>query len=624
MSVKADYSWVDKKDSIKISLPLKGISAKKVDIFVSARSLKVNFSPYLLDILLFDQVNSVHHKAIVKDGTLHITLFKIKQDFWGKCEAEGDKQELLAVKQQALHTQEQLEAELKTKRTDRKVEEERTSVRKQMALEEEVRTRLETLQQEEKEAAEREVYATFAKLQEQEAAKNNPKKSGNHSTSALPKRLDSIQEEATSAQSKLDDDEIFADEDIEDYVAPSPLRQAKREEKEETYSRTEEEDIKYVPPPRSVEGKVTIKHTPRYFPTPMRESKQAEEEDWIAKNRQHLKKHGVLGKNVGSDVTEEDPVWLKAKGDDFFRTGDVQSALNAYSAAIDADPAFLACYANRSACYLKLGLHAQCKADCDMVLSKSVELADALPNSEEDIAKHNAERMKLMASIVKTYIRRGAAYCQMGQFHESLSDYCQALVKFQQLSGSAISQLGNITMESIQADIDRLKLLHQVEASKKEGDRLFGEKQLEGALEKYNAALLALPVHVSSLSNRSACKLALGDIEGAVQDCQQAVHLLQLATDDRTILPIGQQQASDMLAAILPPPKSAKRKQWLLKTLVRQAMALVQLDRIPAAIECYQQAHNLEPSDEQIAADLKKLQDLSSKGSETNTGPASD
>ena len=40
----------------------------------------------------------------------------------------------------------------------------------------------------------------------------------------------------------------------------------------------------------------------------MRESKAAEEEDWVAKNRQHLKKHAVLNgkasKGKGVDVSE--------------------------------------------------------------------------------------------------------------------------------------------------------------------------------------------------------------------------------------------------------------------------------------------------------------------------------
>ena len=59
------------------------------------------------------------------------------------------------------------------------------------------------------------------------------------------------------------------------------------------------DNVRYIPPPRSTGSstinKVDVDFTPRVFPTPMRESKLAEEDDWIAKNRRHLKKHGVLG-----------------------------------------------------------------------------------------------------------------------------------------------------------------------------------------------------------------------------------------------------------------------------------------------------------------------------------------
>ena len=66
----------------------------------------------------------------------------------------------------------------------------------------------------------------------------------------------------------------------------------------------EGDEIKFIPPPRnagisqSSDGKVDIVFTPRVFPTPLRESKAAEEEDWVAKNRRHLKKHGALGQNL--------------------------------------------------------------------------------------------------------------------------------------------------------------------------------------------------------------------------------------------------------------------------------------------------------------------------------------
>lgn len=80
----------------------------------------------------------------------------------------------------------------------------------------------------------------------------------------------------------------------------------------------------------------------------------AEEEDWIARNRRYLKNNPNA-----RDVTERDrecgaslrclctqssrsrhaaaAVWLKGKGDDFFRAGDYRGALNAYTAAVETD-----------------------------------------------------------------------------------------------------------------------------------------------------------------------------------------------------------------------------------------------------------------------------------------------
>ena len=39
---------------------------------------------------------------------------------------------------------------------------------------------------------------------------------------------------------------------------------------------------------------------------------------------------GELGGNDARDISEADPVWLKGKGDDFYRAGDFHAALNAF------------------------------------------------------------------------------------------------------------------------------------------------------------------------------------------------------------------------------------------------------------------------------------------------------
>ena len=63
----------------------------------------------------------------------------------------------------------------------------------------------------------------------------------------------------------------------------------------------EEEDEENVPPPppqiptvRPTKRVVNVNHTPRVFPTPMRESKLKEENAWVQKHRQHLHKNKML------------------------------------------------------------------------------------------------------------------------------------------------------------------------------------------------------------------------------------------------------------------------------------------------------------------------------------------
>jgi len=643
MPLTGEYKWNESNDTMKISIPLKGVSTSKVDILVSELTLKVNYAPYLIDIVLLKEVNELRHKAVVKEGVLHVTLFKKVEEIWGECERKDTKSTLNQIRTESLKKRELLEQEIATKKSDRRVEEERHAVRKQMALEEAERGRLDNVKLEEKKSAEQEVYETFARMQVEEQKKMktvlptvaSPKTIPQQST---PKPVQpAVITNTTSPVSPGKVTEIFddydmlsdVDSDVEKEVInkKSQMKIVEPIVQPETENDNLEEDIKYIPPPRNAlvdeetgeiidanadaaAGKVKINFTPRIFPTPMRESKIAEEEDWVAKNRRHLKRHGVLGKGLGkgADISEEDPTWLKAKADDFFRSGDTRSALNAYSAAIDMDNTFIACYSNRATCYLKLNMYPQCQADCDFAITHSLE-------ELQRRASDNSEKMKLLSSLVKLHLRRCSAFCQMGQYQESLNDYYQALTKYQHLDASMIASLTTISVQSIQSDIDRLKTLSHAEILKKEADTLFAEKDIQKALEKYNAAITLIPVHVSALSNRSGCKLALGLIESAIDDCKMAVDLLilsakPLSSGSNNQLLITNGQMKNMLNAVLPPPDSDKRKLWLLKTLLRKAVALTQIDRLEEAITDYEMAVEIDPTDDKIKADLANLRKL--------------
>lgn len=730
MPVRGEYRWNETNDSLRIEIPLKGVSPKKVDIFVSTSVLKINYSPYLVEIFLLKEVDAVKHKATVKDGVLTITLMKKIPEHWGtleisleEYERDQKKEHLLKKKQEALEQRTALEQKLAAEVTDRKITEERHAVKQQMALDEEFRNRLDQLKADEKKAAEEEVYRTFAALQQ-----NNQNFAGPSTTTtddSPPTKTASTKQHSTLIKDKevskrlIHEDVLLESydmiDDLEEDEALSPqkhqksppsntsadekqshrdvsepneddLEEEEEEEKEREVIETEADDIKYIPPPRhqtldtnAESSKVKINFTPRLFPTPMRESKAAEEEDWIAKNRRHLKRHGVLGKGLNkkgattADVSEEDPVWLKAKGDDFFRNGDIRSALNAYSAAIDAydvdftlftttstttnttlprlEANLIACLSNRSLCYLKLNLSQDCKIDCDIIVkSVQLQLSDLPPPpsaSSTDAAgvidPNQAERMKLWMTSIKILLRRGLVHCQLGKYTDSLADYTQAhVIMQQQLSTYYLEQLSHnyhITIETIQSDINRLKMIITAENAKKKGDILFADRAIDNAIEQYSHAIELIPIYVSAYSNRSACYLIKNELDLSISDCNFALDILTLKEDEELLNQHYQQSSSSssrssgpavinfstktisssspslsnfqvlrlMLHAIIPLPATDKHKQWLLNISLKKAVALIQSQRYEEAIEVYERLQTLDPQNETIKQDLSNL-----------------
>lgn len=463
------------------------------------------------------------------------------------------------------------------------------------------------------------MYAAFAKQEKERvtgeqkkhvpAGVGAPKPLGNAALAPAPiaqvnKRFDDI------------DSDIEDEEDTSEKARNRILSNTPSKPQVDDLNAVDDGEMRYVPPPRSTSsggpsgGKVGISFTPRIFPTPMRASQTAKEEDWIAKNRKHLKKHGVFSKNLkgAGDITEEDPAWLKAKGDDFYRNGDCRSAINAYSAAIDIDEAMIPCYSNRSACYFKLGLDGDCKDDCTAALN-------LLEEQRTDVDLDNAaELLSINTMSVKLLLRRGISHCRLGLLAEALQDY---------MHGNGILSLHpdinlpGITVKQVEQDARQLEKIVNADEKKKEADVCFGQRNLTRAAALYSEVLDTIPEHVGCLSNRSACKIASGDLEGCIQDCNVAVHYLQseqlkLGESGSIMSPVSDSSLS-MLYAVIPPPQSEKRKTWLLKTVVRRGAVLAQLGNFDAAIRDYGLALSLDPGNADLQTDLQNLVNTRSK-----------
>ena len=81
MPVSGSYEWDQTDDTIELSIPLKGVSPKLVDILLTEIYLKVSYRPFLLEIDLLHPVDETKSQAVLKDGSLLISLVKsVRED----------------------------------------------------------------------------------------------------------------------------------------------------------------------------------------------------------------------------------------------------------------------------------------------------------------------------------------------------------------------------------------------------------------------------------------------------------------------------------------------------------------------------------------------------------------
>ncbi|XP_029672846.1 dynein assembly factor 4, axonemal-like [Formica exsecta] len=154
-----------------------------------------------------------------------------------------------------------------------------------------------------------------------------------------------------------------------------------------------DESANAVPLPRR-SGTINITFSERVFPTPARESSLIEEQEWLSKQAEARRKTGFVVEDLRPE--EQDPQWLKDKGDDFFKAGNYLAAISAYTHGIKISNEMTALYVNRSAAHYALGNYHRCIDDC----SKVLELME--PKCESN-----------RVSRARCHARRGAALCKL-------------------------------------------------------------------------------------------------------------------------------------------------------------------------------------------------------------------
>lgn len=359
-----DYTWKESDVDLTITIPLKGVKGSKADIFSTNQYIKVNYPPYLFEVHLFALVVEEKCTAKVGNGVIEFVLIKEEPGIWGRLNSEESREKdfMTEKRAEAIEHAQKAAAELAEQKAKKKRDEDTYAIRQQMKLEEEERERIEQVKQEERDRAE--------------------------------KDLETWKEEKKPKQKS---------------PTPHVPLNKKRNNITPNTSIWKEKKTNIPPPPRKA-GSIQVRFTPRVFPTAARESKAQEEEEWLAKQAAARRIASADKTSSNGDINERNPEFLKDKGGEFFRTGNYEAAVNAFSEAIKLNPNLPQLFSNRAACYLAKGDNDKCINDC----TRALELFYPVVPSN-------------YVSRSKVFVRRGTAFANAEELGLALQDYEAAL-----------------------------------------------------------------------------------------------------------------------------------------------------------------------------------------------------
>lgn len=310
--------------------------------------------------------------------------------------------------------------------------------------------------------------------------------------------------EAKKHEHQARDAAPWLDEQYRHYDTTEEAAERKKKEEEEQAARPAPNEN--LPAPRSA-GKVELNFTHHRRNLPARERIETDEE--VAKREEDdYKQKKLENPDKARAPTHDQMMWLKMRGDHFYRTRDFRAAINAYTSCLELDPKNVQALSNRSVCALRLRLWADAISDA----TAAFELFKKVKREGKDEEEWEQELNKR----VRCLLRRGIAHTRLGMLEQAVADLDTA------------HKLVPDT-ELLKDDLEELRFAiaaHPYTKRKEEADKAFKQGDLCGSLLSYDAAIEADPGCFQALSNRAACHLRREDYKSCIGDCTGALYLL--------------------------------------------------------------------------------------------------
>ncbi|KAI8613830.1 hypothetical protein BC830DRAFT_1169924 [Chytriomyces sp. MP71] len=434
-----------------VSVPLNGVRSDKADIYANDSYIKINFAPFFYEADLADKVDTEESEAVIGDGCVKFTLKKIDPCLWGALKPNGSSAESIKARR-AEAFQRELERVEKYKKDKaiKKREEHYKLIQEQLNVERAEKAKFEAARLEEQRLAEDGIQKWKESLGMQRANETTKLEITSPTETAETARTDSAIFDANDdiyfVQAVVEltqacDEPSFHDEsDDDDELDMDAIRAKVRKQMDKMRDST--------PQPRG-SGTINFKFTSRGL-IPTSTARESEDVKWVHRINQAFEndaksRSGQLQDPLSVDEKNREfqsfsanshaeiqfclagpAIFLKDKGNSFFKTGNFESAVNAFTAALRLDAGMLPCLTNRAICHLKLENFPACIKDCTEALDRLTTDHEAL--SDRDPAAGITALPTLNANKVKVLVRRAAALAKMNRAAFAVKDYEAAVV----------------------------------------------------------------------------------------------------------------------------------------------------------------------------------------------------
>ncbi|XP_066149155.1 dynein axonemal assembly factor 4-like [Euwallacea fornicatus] len=328
-----DFIWKQSLNKVILCVPLHNVPSCKVDVFTSPQYLKLTFETFFFEAILLKAIN-VSQSICTK--TWKYVIFDLQkecEEMWDSLEVQGlTKEEKMKLKIRLIDEEHQRVQNKFQEKLNLKAELKRVAVNEQIKLDTRVRGKIEEI----KKRAEKDALGDLNAWKEEVELKPNS---------------DKIVEIA---------------EDNNEQYGVAIMRSAQQTNKPKLRLYRESKKLDPIPKSRNIQS-LQILFTPREFPTPSRESRLEEENEFLIKQAEARKSTGFYDKDLRPE--EKNPQYLLAKAKEFKKHQNYLGAISALSFAIKLSPQFVDLYFERSEVHILVGNFSRAVDDCSKALS---------------------------------------------------------------------------------------------------------------------------------------------------------------------------------------------------------------------------------------------------------------